>query len=681
MNPNYTQYINIKKNATVSQNTRQVSGTNTLWTPSSAVSFTPTTVLPYIPEKGAVGVIDSNGQLTGNLLPSNDNGLNIGSTGNRLRELHVDQLFVGPNTIHIGDAKIKSRNETVDLPISSTVGGIPIGSIKIVGNVFAQDDLPLNGRPLFDDPEDPTKQTGTYNDPIKQGDGYILTSNGHLWVASKDNPTNLIQWSDIGIIQGPIGPIGFTGSTGAQGSTGATGHTGAQGSTGATGAQGYQGNTGYTGHTGAQGYTGDTGAQGYQGVTGATGSTGSTGAQGYQGSTGAQGPPGGAQGPTGAPGTPGGPQGYTGATGPPGATGVIGATGVPGSIGSTGATGVQGSIGSTGSTGSTGVQGSTGATGSIGYQGNTGATGSIGYQGNTGAQGVTGPIGPTGTVGSAVPVSGTTFGQTGSLQNYFLIMTDTRTTNPQPIFYDGNNDGRALRYDPNDQRLYTRFLTVNQQISANTIGLNAATVTGSLNVTRIFITDNINFRGSTAATTSSIIQNDAVNSSPIVPITIQTTSNNTGGLILQTLGITGANIAINTAAGSSSTFTVNPQGFNALTIKSDKSTDFNGSVKVNREFSWNVGSPISETITLSSPLAQFYSVTATNNSTVTLPLPSNVVSGTYVVFKRISGAAIITFNTSSGTFFIPSNSVTASASVTMANTINFICNGTLWCVL
>jgi hypothetical protein len=641
MNSSYSNYINIKKNTTISQNAKQVSGTNTLWTPSSAVSFTPTTIIPYVPEtvvtgssgttgsSGATGIINSNGFLVGDLLPSNDNGLNIGSTANRIRSLHVDQLFVGPNTIHIGDAQISAVDTKVNLPTSSTVGGIPIGSIRIVGQVADENNLPIYGSPIYDILY-PTIQIGINQVPVAPGDGYILLSNGHLWVATVQNPILLVQWNDIGIIQGPIG------------------NQGAQGATGYHGATGYQGNQGY---------------------------------QGYQGQ---KGDPGGAQ----------------GAVGPPG-----------------------------------GAQGSTGS---------RGATGSQGAQGYTGTQGYTGAQGPVGTVSSLVQLIGTTFGDTNNTKSFNILLGETRSTNSQQIFFDGNTQLSNLRYEPHTQTLYSNYLRVKLQMSSNTFGTNNATITNNLNITRAYITEVLNFRRSSTVQASISNNGDVLSD----PLTIQTNDQNTGGIIIQTLGsganiaintaaasssnftvnprgvnamtispnnvaLNSANVAINTAAGSTYTFTVNPQGTNAMIIRSDKSTDFtgvvniynafavtagvsqallvnngfvdlNGSVNINSGFTWNVGTNISATITLTSPLAQFYSVTAATACTVTLPIPSSGISGTNVVFKRISGSATITFNTSSVNVFIPSNSVIAAISVTMANTafvIQFICNGTFWCVL
>ena len=159
------------------------------------------------------------------------------------------------------------------------------------------------------------------------GDGYIVISNGDLYIWTGS------AWDNIGPIVGP---------TGAQGPVGATGATGAMGPTGATGAIGPSGPQGTTGPSGIAGINGSTGATGPSGIAGSTGPAGATGPSGLKGSTGATGPQG-VQGPQGIQGAIG-PTGPTGVTGPVGATGPTGVTGVTGATGATGATGVIGNV-------------------------------------------------------------------------------------------------------------------------------------------------------------------------------------------------------------------------------------------------------------------------------------------------------------------------------------------------
>ena len=76
------------------------------------------------------------------------------------------------------------------------------------------------------------------------GDSYVVTADGHLYVWSGSN------WTDVGQIVGPTGPSGPQGDAGAASTvTGPTGAVGPAGSVGATGAEGAS----VTGPTGAAG--------------------------------------------------------------------------------------------------------------------------------------------------------------------------------------------------------------------------------------------------------------------------------------------------------------------------------------------------------------------------------------------------------------------------------------------
>ena len=193
------------------------------------------------------------------------------------------------------------------------------------------------------------------------GDGYITSSDGHLYIWGTGT------WTDVGTIVGPVGP------TGPQGLSGPQGPQGPSGPQGVTGPQGPQGVTGPTGQAGPQGPQGEVGAQGPQGVTGPQGPSGAQGDVGPQGPSGVQGP----QGPSGAQGEAG-PQGVTGPQGP------------QGDVGPQGPQGPQGEVGAQG------PQGITGPTGPEGPQGVQGPQGPEGVTGPQGPQGVQGPQGPTG---------------------------------------------------------------------------------------------------------------------------------------------------------------------------------------------------------------------------------------------------------------------------------------------
>lgn len=138
------------------------------------------------------------------------------------------------------------------------------------------------------------------------GDGYITSNDGHLWVQSGSSASGSVNgFTDVGLVRGPQG---------IQGVQGVQGNQGVAGNVGATGPQGTQGNQGVQGQAGAQG------------AVGATGSVGATGAQGSQG-----------------------PAGIKGDTGAQGAVGATGAVGSQGAQGNAGPQGVQGATGATGS--------------------------------------------------------------------------------------------------------------------------------------------------------------------------------------------------------------------------------------------------------------------------------------------------------------------------------------------
>ena len=251
----------------------------------------------------------------------------IGASGG---QIVVDQLRTG-DTVYIGNTAIVNSGGTISLPLGTTLGGVAVGTIKVIGSEATSGDLPLAINVA--------------------GDAYIIGNELWVWDSA--------QWINIGPIVGPqgiIGPQGATGASGpAGGPTGATGASGPMGRVGATGATGITGNVGAAGGIGYTGSFGATGGIGYTGSFGATGATGATGPTGITGATGA---------------------GTSGVTGPIGATGVTGATG-PAVIGATGVTGPTGVTGIQGPLGATGLTGASGATGLTGASGLTGVSGGI----------------------------------------------------------------------------------------------------------------------------------------------------------------------------------------------------------------------------------------------------------------------------------------------------------------
>ena len=98
-------------------------------------------------------------------------------------------------------------------------------------------------------------------------------------------------------------------------------------------------------------------------------------------------------------------------------------------------------------------------------------------------------------------------------------------------------------------------------------------------------------------------------------------------------------------------------------------------------FNYKVGTPITGAITLSVPLSQFYTVDGSTAYTVTLPTPGTTHIGTVVNFRKIVGASVITFT--STTAIIPYNSPTIPAGgPTLLTAVQYsttiICNGTNW---
>jgi hypothetical protein len=136
--------------------------------------------------------------------------------------------------------------------------GVAGTSVTIVGSVNTYTSLPGY----------PSSYTGS------NGDGYITSNTGHLWVWGSGS------WTDVGQI------VGYTGSVGYVGSLGYTGSIGPQGPSGPSGVTGPQGPTGATGPQGPSGPTGVSGPSGVSGAYAAIGYTGSAGGVGYTGSLG-----------------------------------------------------------------------------------------------------------------------------------------------------------------------------------------------------------------------------------------------------------------------------------------------------------------------------------------------------------------------------------------------------------
>ena len=118
--------------------------------------------------------------------------------------------------------------------------------LSVLGSLASESDLPAVGSP---------------------GDGYIVSGDLFVWVASLGN------WLNVGRIQGPQGEQGIQGERGERGDVGPVGPVGPQG------AQGIQGERGERGEPGPIGPVGPQGAQGIQGERGFVGAQGPPGPQ------------------------------------------------------------------------------------------------------------------------------------------------------------------------------------------------------------------------------------------------------------------------------------------------------------------------------------------------------------------------------------------------------------------
>jgi collagen type I/II/III/V/XI/XXIV/XXVII alpha len=117
---------------------------------------------------------------------------------------------------------------------------------------------------------------------------------------------------------------------------------------------------------------------------------------------------------------------------------------------------------------------------------------------------------------------------------------------------------------------------------------------------------------------------------------------------------------------------------------------FNVPVTINSGFMWNIGTAITGTITLSVPLAQFYTYTAASTYNITLPNPSAGIAGTQIHFRGTgAGTSVVSLTTVSGSYMIGAKltggtgtatlPITSGAgSVTAVVNSSYICDGSFW---
>lgn len=104
-------------------------------------------------------------------------------------------------------------------------------------------------------------------------------------------------------------------------------------------------------------------------------------------------------------------------------------------------------------------------------------------------------------------------------------------------------------------------------------------------------------------------------------------------------------------------------------------------------FNWRVGADITASITLTAPLAQYYSVTISAAAqTITLPNPNNTtLLGQRVMFKRKTNNVQFTITSVGGGFvFTPVNNITLGTTQVVNTTvfqIELVCDGAAWAVV
>jgi hypothetical protein len=66
------------------------------------------------------------GTISGHILPDTNDTYDIGSASNKIRD-----LYLGPNTLHIGDADVTSTGTKIELPVGSTIGGAEAPQVNL----------------------------------------------------------------------------------------------------------------------------------------------------------------------------------------------------------------------------------------------------------------------------------------------------------------------------------------------------------------------------------------------------------------------------------------------------------------------------------------------------------------------------------------------------------------------
>jgi len=217
----------------------------------------------------------------GNLVPSGDDTLTIGTASKKVKD-----LFVSTNSLFIGDEHKIAITSAGEVRIAKKVSGVtPAGILadsRVVPGTYPDENYLIAaltayypGDPLCD-PAD-----ASYNPALYHWTEF-LTDIGFSDIATP----SMYSETDFVDDEGGKGPAGNDGATGSAGPAGPTGPTGPAGNDGATGPAGSDGATGPAGSDGATGPAGSDGATGPAGNDGATGSAGPAGNDGATGPAG-----------------------------------------------------------------------------------------------------------------------------------------------------------------------------------------------------------------------------------------------------------------------------------------------------------------------------------------------------------------------------------------------------------
>ena len=110
-----------------------------------------------------------------NIIPLANEEYNLGSPTARFKT-----AYFSANTLDLGGSLLSGNPDgSLSLPAGSTIGGLNVGSIQILGTLANTSVFPASNT---------------------LGDGYIIDGNLYVWTD--------VEWIDVGQVRGPAGPIG-----------------------------------------------------------------------------------------------------------------------------------------------------------------------------------------------------------------------------------------------------------------------------------------------------------------------------------------------------------------------------------------------------------------------------------------------------------------------------------------